>query len=92
MVKERFIEVINIASIVPNPPETLSIFFVWRVGLFFLSVLIAVFVGIFWASIAALAFPSITLPVFLVTCSITFIALGLCLVSSETTNFDQEQI
>jgi hypothetical protein len=58
----------------------------------FLSVIIAVIVGIFWASIAALAFPSITLPVFLIACSITFIALGLCLVGSETTGFDQEQI
>lgn len=57
-----------------------------------LSVFIAIFTGFFWASIAALAFPSITLLVFLITCLVTFIAVGLCLAGSETTSFDHEQV
>ena len=92
METECFIKVIKIAIIIPNPPETLKNIVTRRVGMKLISVFIAVSVGIFWASIAAMAFPSITVPVFLITCSITFIALGLCLAGSKTPGFEQEQI
>jgi hypothetical protein len=67
-------------------------FIIWRVGMKSLSMIIAVSVGIFWASIAALAFPSITLPVFLISCLVTFIAVGLCLAGSESTGFDHWKV
>ena len=53
---------------------------------------IAISVGIFWAGLAALALPLIALPVFLITCMVAFIAVGLCLAGSETTGFDREQV
>lgn len=54
--------------------------------------IIALSVGLFWAGIAALTLPLITLPVFLITCTVTFIAVGLCLAGSETTGFDRGQV
>ena len=58
----------------------------------FLPVFIAVIVGIFWAVIAAFAFPPITVPVFLITGSTAFIALGISLVGAKSTGFDEEEI
>lgn len=63
-----------------------------RVGMKIRLLFIALFVGLFWAGIAALTLPLITLPVFLITCTVTFIAVGLCLAGSETTGFDRGQV
>ena len=70
----------------------LSRFIIRRVNMKIQAAFIAVTVGLFWAGIAALTLPLITLPVFLITCTITFIAVGLCLAGSETTGFDREQV
>jgi len=69
-----------------------SSFIMRRVSMKIQAAFIAVSVGLFWAGIAALTLPLITMPVFLITCTITFIAVGLCLAGSETTGFDRGQV